>query len=336
MQNKPEPISLTPRPHTAATVIRYRLSAGTPPITLAISANVEALTGYSARLMTRTPGLWLDRVLPEQQPALLAAWQQAGSDREIHIEYSLLGADGEPRRFRDSFMRLAGPDGAHEIIGERRHLPRVDTRHVQEAPFEHILFDTLPIGLALTRMHGELVQVNPAYAHIIGRSVAETLGLSYWDVTPQAYAEQETQQLTLLNETGRYGPHEKHSILKDGNLLPARLSGLPLEYDSATFIWSSVVVIRHLRAAKEELRRFRSQLPATIDPPPETFLRPTPHGRVPWLHQPRFVMPTNMLPSAPQHMRFTPQSSPSTNGKHAPWYTPSTCSRYTRMTDAAY
>ena len=67
------------------------------------------------------------------------------------------------------------------------------------------LFETSPIGLALCRMDGSLVDVNAAYATIIGRTVPETLTLSSWDITPENYAEDEHLQLKSMEETGRYG-----------------------------------------------------------------------------------------------------------------------------------
>lgn len=43
----------------------------------------------------------------------------------------------------------------------------------------HALFEQSPIGLALCHMDGSLVDVNPAFARILGHSVQETLDLPY-------------------------------------------------------------------------------------------------------------------------------------------------------------
>ena len=72
--------------------------------------------------------------------------------------------------------------------------------------FDRVLFELLPVGLALCRMDGILVDVNPAFAAIIGRTVEETLALTYWEITPEKYADQERSQLAALAESGRYGP----------------------------------------------------------------------------------------------------------------------------------
>lgn len=57
--------------------------------------------------------------------------------------------------------------------------------------FNNTLFESLSVGLALTRMDGTLVEINPAFAKIIGRTPDEICKLSYWDITPVEYHEQE-------------------------------------------------------------------------------------------------------------------------------------------------
>jgi PAS domain S-box-containing protein len=109
-------------------------------------------------------------------------------------------------------------------------------------------------------MDGTLVDVNPAYANIIGRNVEETLKLTYWDITPEKYAELEAAQLESLETTERYGPYEKEYIHKDGHLVPVRLSGMILEKDGEPFILSSVEDITERKRAVEELRLERDNL----------------------------------------------------------------------------
>jgi len=124
--------------------------------------------------------------------------------------------------------------------------------------YRRMLFDHSPIGLALCRMGGELVEINPAYADILGRTVRETLGLTYWEITPDTYAEKEQEQLIRLRESGRYGPYEKEYIHKDGHLVPVRLNGQIVQRKGENHIWSSVENItekkrfeEHLKSAKE-------------------------------------------------------------------------------------
>lgn len=122
------------------------------------------------------------------------------------------------------------------------------------------LFTQSPVGLALCRMDGQLASVNPAYAAIIGRSVTETMALTYWDITPEIYAPQEELQLASLRASGRYGPYEKEYIHRDGHLVPVLLSGLLLEVDGEPHIWSSVEDITPRKRAEDKLRKLNEAL----------------------------------------------------------------------------
>ncbi|MDA3890806.1 MAG: PAS domain S-box protein [Salinivirgaceae bacterium] len=106
--------------------------------------------------------------------------------------------------------------------------------------FNRMLFNTSIIGLALTDIDGKLIDVNPAYANIIGQTVEECKKLKYWDITPEKYSEQEQLQLESLAVSGLYGPYDKEYIHKNGHLVPVRLQGSIIERDGKKFIWSSV------------------------------------------------------------------------------------------------
>jgi len=120
--------------------------------------------------------------------------------------------------------------------------------------YNRMLFDQAPVGLALCRMNGELVDINPAYAQILDRTVEETLQLSYWNITPEKYAEDEEDQLKNLRTTGYYGPYEKEYIHKDGHLVSVRLQGRLLEKGGETFTLSGVENITEQKQAEEALR----------------------------------------------------------------------------------
>ncbi len=138
----------------------------------------------------------------------------------------------------------------------------------QSEQYNRLLFELSPIGLVLCHMDGTLVDINSAYAGIIGRSVEETLQLSYWDVTPPIYAEQEQWQLKSLGETGRYGPYEKEYICKDGSLVPVRLQGLIIDKEGQKFIWSSVEDISEWKKAEKELKRNEQVLRLLVEHTP--------------------------------------------------------------------
>jgi PAS domain S-box-containing protein len=123
-----------------------------------------------------------------------------------------------------------------------------------------MLFDTLPIGLAVCDMNGQMVRVNGAFAAIIGYSIEEVLDLTYWEVTPIEFEAQEQVQLSALNKTGRYGPYEKEYLHKSGKRIPVRLSGALIQENNQDFIWSSVEDISDLKEAQHNLQRANDDL----------------------------------------------------------------------------
>jgi len=106
--------------------------------------------------------------------------------------------------------------------------------------YNRLLFNTSPVGLALSKMDGTLLDINPAYAAIIGKTIDEALKLTNWNITPEKYLAQEALQLKSLEETGRYGPYEKEYIHAEGHLVPVLLNGLIIEREGEKYIWSSV------------------------------------------------------------------------------------------------
>ncbi len=131
--------------------------------------------------------------------------------------------------------------------------------------FNRQLITEFPIGLASCRMDGQLVYVNPVYAQILGRSIEETLALTYWDITPIKYAEQEAEQLRQLQETGHYGPYEKEYIHADGHLIAVSLTGLLVEQNGETLIWSSVQDISDRKQSDKALLESQKFLQTVLD-----------------------------------------------------------------------
>ncbi len=136
---------------------------------------------------------------------------------------------------------------------------------LQSEQYIRMLFEQSPIGLALSDMDGKLVDVNPAYARIIGYSVRQAKKLTYWDVTPKKYMQQEKKQLENLKKTGRYGPFEKEYICKSGERVWVRLSGRIIERQGKPYIWSSVEDISAQKAAEKSRARLMSILESTPD-----------------------------------------------------------------------
>lgn len=128
---------------------------------------------------------------------------------------------------------------------------------IEKEIYNRVLFEESSTGLALTNMDGKLVDVNQAYANIIGYSIDETLKLSYWDITPKKYEKDEQVQLESLQKNKCYGPYEKEYIHKDGSLIPVRLQGRLIDFDGQQMIWSSIEDISDRVKSESKLERTR-------------------------------------------------------------------------------
>lgn len=131
--------------------------------------------------------------------------------------------------------------------------------------FSRTLFESLPIGLALTRMDGSIVEVNPAFSQIIGYTNEDIYKLSCWDITPVDYNELEQKKLQELQDSGQYGPYEKEYIHADGHRVPVRLQGRIIKHNNEDMIWSSVEDISETKLAERNIKRLKATLDETLD-----------------------------------------------------------------------
>ncbi len=182
-----------------------------------------------------------------------------------------------------SLTLLAVAGWAFRLLGQLRSVSEAlntanarlshDTNAVEASlrsaePQQRMLFEQLPVGLALCRLNGDLIDVNPAFAHILGRSVEETLQLTYWDITPKSYEQAELELLATINQAGRFGPYEKEYIHKDGHLVPVRLSGILIKRNGESLVWSCVEDITDIRSTEASLRDREAQYHTIFDAAP--------------------------------------------------------------------
>lgn len=102
-----------------------------------------------------------------------------------------------------------------------------------------LFYQNSPFGFAFCDMQGVLIDVNKKYEEITGYCLDELKNLSYWDITPKKYEEEEAKQIKHLKTTGSYGPYRKEYQNKDGRLIPVELNGFVIkDFDGKEGIWS--------------------------------------------------------------------------------------------------
>lgn len=152
-----------------------------------------------------------------------------------------------------------------EMEAERRRLREAHN-------FERELFERSSIGLSLGTMDGRLVEVNPAYAALVGRTVQETTSISTSDLTPQDWWKEDEVQLEILNRSGRFGPYEKECLHRDGTRVPVRVSGFRVEWKGRPHVWSSVEDISDRVQAEDALRESEERLRSLGDNLPDSYV----------------------------------------------------------------
>jgi PAS domain S-box-containing protein len=205
-----------------------------------------------------TDPLWADYKSLALAHGLRACWSTPIFDEARRVLGTVALYYRQPGPPHPEHIRLVEIATSTAAVAIGRH--RAESARRRSEQHHRFLFDCSPIGLALCSLDGTLARVNTAYASILGRTTEDTLRLSYWDITPERYAEQEREQLRQLRETGRYGPYEKEYIHRNGHLVPVRLNGLLIDLEGEAFIWSSAEDITERRVAEAALRESDERL----------------------------------------------------------------------------
>ncbi|NJK76857.1 MAG: PAS domain S-box protein [Microcoleus sp. SU_5_6] len=119
---------------------------------------------------------------------------------------------------------------------------------------KHKLLEVSPIGLALCRQDGTFLEVNPAFAAIIGSTIAETIELNYWEIAGSECDCRETKYLQSLAKNNRTGAipygiaslHEQTYKCQNGHLVPVLVSERAIETDGDSLLWVSAEAILNL------------------------------------------------------------------------------------------
>lgn len=140
---------------------------------------------------------------------------------------------------RDSAGKAVRMVGVNFDISQRK----VAEQALIESEFKfRALFELSPVGIALNdSLTGTFLSVNAALTASTGYSEHEMLGMTYWDLTPPRFNDQEVAVTESLRLNGRYGPYEKSYLRKDGSEYPVLLSGIRTsDATGRDVIWSIV------------------------------------------------------------------------------------------------
>jgi PAS domain S-box-containing protein len=201
------------------------------------------------------------------------AWKAGGVSRCDEV---IPRPDGDSWTFDVIKVPTFAEDGSRRglVVVGRDITDRVRAEEALRQSEQHnrMLFQQSPIGLALCDMTGRFVDLNPAFAGIVGRSVEELLEMTFWDLTPEDHHERDREFLEILRRDGRTEPVEKEYFHADGHRVPVRISTLVVEEHGTEYIWASVEDVTAQRRAEDALRASEARFRTLVDNAPEAIV----------------------------------------------------------------
>lgn len=111
--------------------------------------------------------------------------------------------------------------------------------------YSRTLFETASIGLVLCDQYGNLIDVNPEFAYMLGYEIDDIQYLNEQELTPDNYRRLDKKQHQHILNTDELVVYQKEYLDNNGNRVPVRLSCRKITLQNQTYIWISVEDIRH-------------------------------------------------------------------------------------------
>lgn len=219
------------------------------------------LLGYQDQEVESTFEAWQARLHPDDLAQVMDSLNRHFYYGEKYlVECRMRAKCGEFRWFRvkgkAEFNDAGQPSfmiGSVEDIHNHRVLE--SAYQFEQKKFENFV-NLAPIGIAINRMaDGAFEYVNKEFGRFTGYDVSELNSMDYWQLTPEKYAEDEQEQLSMLSSIGRFGPYQKEYIHRKGHHYPVLLSGVRITgLDGEDYIWSVVQDISEQQQVEVQLR----------------------------------------------------------------------------------
>ena len=163
---------------------------------------------------------------------------------------------------------------------EQRIAERTAELRISEERFKQ-LFEFSPLGMAQVDEQAAFHQANPAFCELVGYTVDELRSMSYWNITPEDYYDEQRSSIDRLDRTGRFGPFDKEYIRKDGRKIPVRLNGVRVvSSEGEVQIWGIAEDISHQEEAERALRESEEKFKALFEFSPLGMARVTKEGHL--------------------------------------------------------
>ncbi|MBL8710874.1 MAG: PAS domain S-box protein [Rhodospirillaceae bacterium] len=209
----------------------------------------------------------LDLVWQDQAAAFIAMDRQVTTTLTPVIDdvVPFLDGSGQRRWMKLSKVPIVTRSGEVKgVLGVQDDMTdQIEAQQLLRSSEEKLrsLFETAPLGVTLTTVDGQFLEVNQAFLRITGYEPNELPDLNYRKLTAPEYADQDQRHVEILATTGRYGPYEKEYVRKDGTRIAVSLNGSMITgSDGARYVWSTVEDITLRRAAEAAQKQLNDEL----------------------------------------------------------------------------
>jgi len=190
-----------------------------------------------------------------------------------------LNTGGEELHFEVRVAPVLEDDGVISLISVSHDITsrvRMENTLIESEKRFRTLFNANRDGYVIVLGGGEILDANPRMLEMMGYSLDEFRGMSFWNITPEKWIQTEREvQGTLLTERGYTDLYEKEYIRKDGSVFPVEVQAYILEQGrdlDSTRIGAFTRDISELKHAEVERERAFSFLQTVIDGFPEDMM----------------------------------------------------------------
>lgn len=239
-------------------VIYTAAASGTYGATF-ISANITAQLGYTPHEFTDDPRFWINRIHPEDTPAVIERLPALFSNGVLTHEYRFLNKQGQYRWMHDEIVLIRDPDGHPvELLGswlditERKQTEEL--LRVSEERFSKA-FRSSPHPVIVTeRETGLCLEVNDAGLALFGYRREEVIGQTVLTLGLWATPEDRARFFARLALAGTLRNVEIEFYTKDRTPRQCLVSCEPIEIDGKACLVTVGTDITEQKRAEEALR----------------------------------------------------------------------------------
>jgi PAS domain S-box-containing protein len=225
----------------------------------ALSASVEQILGYPLSSWN-DPHVWMERILEQDRPRVIAAVDEARRGGEVLVEYRIHHQDGRTVWIEDRFGLQQDSSGTPCVRGVAFDITARKNAERSLQLTQHSI-DQSGEALFWVREDGRICLVNDAACRSLGYTRSELLQLSITDIDVTNTEENWPQRWnSLKHRPSAPPPFESVQRTRDGRQVPVEISVHYVAFDGEEYVCAFVRNISERKQTEAELQRYRGHL----------------------------------------------------------------------------